>query len=265
MTGSIEPQGTVKALQNAIEVIDLVRTADDTSLDGLSERSTLARSTVYNHLKTLEHSGLIVKHGQQHQLGLKLLEYGVAARDENVDAELVQTSIDRLAGETEETAWFSVVERNQLVHVNRSMGERAITLGDRVGNHHQLHYYAAGKAILAHLPEKRARTLLEEELPARTEHTITDPETLFDELERIREQGVAYNDKEFAEGTRAVAAPVIVEERPIGAVALHGPTNRLHGDYFREELAQKVKACSNEIELKFIQRSAGDIFEYVRR
>lgn len=260
MPRSVKPQGSVKALQNAIEVIDLVKTAEDTSLDALAERSKLARSTVHNHLKTLEHNGLVVKRGRQHYLGLKLLEYGAAARDAKVDAELVQTSIDRLAADTEETAWFSVVERDQLVHVNRSMGDRAITLGDRVGNHHRLHYYAAGKAILAHLPESRVQAIIDEGLPKRTDHTITGPEALREELERVRERGVAFNDGEFTEGTRAVGAPVLVDERPIGAVAVHGPTNRFHGDYFRKELAQKVRACSNEIELKFIQRSTDNVF-----
>ena len=260
MSGGAEPQGSVQALQHAIEVLELVKSAEDTSLDALAERADLARSTVHNHLTTLEHAGLVVKRDRQYRLGLKLLEYGVAARSETLDAELVQTSIDQLATETEETAWFGVTERNRLVHVNRSMGARAITLGDRIGNHHRLHYYAAGKAILAHLPDSRVREVLDEGLPGRTEHTTTDPDTLHDELERIRDRGVAYNDREFTEGTRAVAAPVLVDERPVGAVALHGPTNRLHGDYFREELAQKVKACSNEIELKLVQRETDDIF-----
>ena len=255
-----EPWRVVKTAQSTFELLELIRDAGRISVVELSDRVDMARSTVHDHLKTLELEGFVVKEGNEYWLSLEFLRYGCAARNRHVDPELVQTSLDQLAAETEETAWFSVAERGRLIHLHQSLGENALTLGDTIGNHHQLHYYASGKAILAHLPEKRVRDLIAANgLEPRNDRTITTEADLFAELEQIRADGVAYNDGEFNEGTRGVAAPVLVDGNVVGAVAVHGPTNRLHSDRFEERVPQKVKACANEIELKLIQRETMDL------
>ena len=256
-----EPWRVVKTSQATFQLLELVKERGPITAAELVDRVDMSRSTVHDHLKTLELEGFIVKQDEEYVLSLKLLEYGCAARDRDVDAELVQPSINRLAEQTEETAWFSVEERGRLVHLHKSMGEQALTLGDRVGNHHQLHYYAAGKAILAHLPERRVEEILDANgLESHTDTTITDREVLNEELESVRREGVAFNDGEFNDSTRGIAAPVLVDDAVVGAVAVHGPTNRLHGEYFQEELAQQVKACANEIELKLLRQTSDDIF-----
>lgn len=262
MASADDPWRVVKTSETTFEILEAIAAAGEASASAVADRVGMARSTAHDHLKTLDRLGFVVKDGADYRLSLKFLQYGATARNQVLPSEAIQSSIDRLARDTGETAWFNVEERGRLVHVNRSMGDRALTLGDDVGNHHSLHYYAAGKAILAHLPESRVRAILDDAgLDAWTDHTLTDEDALFEELATVRETGVAYNDGEFNEGTRAVAAPVLVEDRVVGAVALHGPTNRFRGAYFREELTREVEACANEIELKLVQRSSQDLFE----
>ncbi len=55
-----------------------------------------------------------------------------------------------------------------------------------------MHQVAGGKAILAEYSRERVEGIIEQHgLPATTEYTITDPETLFQELEDIRKRGYA--------------------------------------------------------------------------
>uniref|UniRef100_UPI003EBCF134 IclR family transcriptional regulator domain-containing protein n=1 Tax=Halarchaeum sp. P4 TaxID=3421639 RepID=UPI003EBCF134 len=80
--------------------------------------------------------------------------------------------------------------------------------------------------------------------------TITDEEELFAELERTRERGYAIDDEERLRGLRCVAAPILSnEDRVLGAVSIAGPTNRLQGELFEEELPERLLETVNVIEL----------------
>lgn len=75
-----------------------------------------------------------------------------------------------------------------------------------IGEQFQLHQTAAGKAILSVLSDEVVRSIYNGlELKQRTENTIADPDALFEELDTIREQGYALNQKEFHDGVTELA------------------------------------------------------------
>jgi DNA-binding IclR family transcriptional regulator len=49
---------------------------------------------------------------------------------------------------------------------------------------------------------------------------------------------------------RSVAAPVVIDDRPVGSVAVTGPARRMTGERFRTDLPNLILAATNEIELK---------------
>jgi DNA-binding IclR family transcriptional regulator len=110
---------------------------------------------------------------------------------------------------------------------------------------------------LAHLPDERVRELLAGELAQRTENTLTDPDELRDELERIRERGYAYSMQESVEGMRAVAAPILLDGTVVGSISLAGPANRFVGDRFETEIPDMVRGAANELELKLTYSQSG--------
>jgi IclR family pca regulon transcriptional regulator len=77
--------------------------------------------------------------------------------------------------------------------------------------HHVLfaHGTAIGKVLLAHLPEAELKAFLQaSDLRALPPKTITAGPILEQELERVRKSGYAFDDEEFAQGIRCLAAPV---------------------------------------------------------
>ncbi|MFB6206417.1 MAG: IclR family transcriptional regulator C-terminal domain-containing protein [Haloglomus sp.] len=87
-------------------------------------------------------------------------------------------------------------------------------------------------------------------LPAKTEHTITDEDELFAELERIREQGYALSVEESLYGFHAVSAPVLTQSsRPVAAVIIAGAASRMDPETCRNELADAARSAANEIGL----------------
>lgn len=77
------------------------------------------------------------------------------------------------------------------------------------GMREPMHCSASGKALLAFLPERVLRAKLRDyEFTAFTERTITSAEAFLAELERVREQGFATNDREEYEHFLGISAPI---------------------------------------------------------
>nr|WP_255349658.1 IclR family transcriptional regulator C-terminal domain-containing protein [Halostagnicola sp. A56] len=119
------------------------------------------------------------------------------------------------------------------------------------GQREYLHCTSQGKAILAHLSESTVRDIVDEHgLPARTDKTVTDLETLLEELETIRERGVAFSRSEVTRGMRCVAAPIHAPDSSIvAALGVCGPTSRLQGDRFQVEIPKTVRNAANIVEI----------------
>jgi DNA-binding IclR family transcriptional regulator len=87
--------------------------------------------------------------------------------------------------------------------------------------------------LLAHQDEAFARKVIARGLPRMARRTITDPELLLAELRRVRRQGFAYDEFEFADDMRCVAVPVFGSGGVLrGGVSLSGPSSR----YTQEKL-----------------------------
>jgi IclR family acetate operon transcriptional repressor len=101
------------------------------------------------------------------------------------------------------------------------------------------HALAVGKAVLSLLGEG-ALDLLPEDLPTFTPKTLTR-ETLLNELERVRRDGLALNLEEYQEGLYCLAVPVRVQGQ-IAAVGLAVTKGRFlaQGDKLAELLCRFV-------------------------
>ena len=83
--------------------------------------------------------------------------------------------------------------------------------------------------LLADLPPERvAEIVAERGLAAFTPNTITDPDELNAELERIRERGFAIDDEEYDEGLRCIGAGVRDHSgHVVSALGIGGPVTRV--------------------------------------
>jgi DNA-binding IclR family transcriptional regulator len=99
----------------------------------------------------------------------------------------------------------------------------------RIGNVAPLHCTGVGKLFLT----EYSRVALEQLIAVRqltkfTDHTITDPEKLRVELDRIKTSGYAIDNQECEEGARCVAAPIRDFTGKIKAgISVSGPSVRL--------------------------------------
>lgn len=251
MSGPNEGRTKLKSARKLFDIIETVEALEAAGASEIASHLDLAVSTVHDHLTTLVELGYLQKEDRTYRLGLTFLRLGENARYNLEAYPLVEPYLEKVAEETGESAWFVAEENGLAVYVAKVRGEVGVETANRIGRRSKLHYHAGGKAILAHLPRERVEAIVDQHgLPGLTENTITDLETLFDELATIRDQGYAQNDNEEIVGTRSVAAPILVDDHVLGAISVGGPTNRLKGERFERELPDLVSGVTNEIELK---------------
>jgi len=243
----------VKTTQTVFGIIEALEELDGAGVSELAEQLDLAKSTVHDHLTTLEQMEYVVKEDRSYRVSLRFLGHGMAVKRRNKLSQVASSTLEQLAKETEEVAWLYVAEHGMGVLLDKAHGDHAVDIMGSIGLRLHLHAHAGGKAILAFLPEEEKEAIIMRHgLPALTEHTITDKEELEEELAEIRQDGTAYNDGESVTGARALAAPIMPEGTVVGAVGVAGPTNRMSETRINTEISDAVLGVANEIELRWI-------------
>jgi DNA-binding IclR family transcriptional regulator len=196
----------------------------------LARRLGLHKSTASRLLATLEKRGLVEQDEGSGKYRLGLIVIRLAERAERtLDLRAIaMPELDRLARETRETTGIGILEGDEVITVAQADGPNLVAVGDWTGRGAPLHAVAAGKVLLASLPEREIMRLVRRGLDRRTERTITQLEPLLEELARIRRRGYATAFGEFDQTLNAVAAPVHdARGQVIAAVNVWGPAFRV--------------------------------------
>lgn len=243
--------GTVKATGTAFEIIETLAREDGGRVTEIATELGLAKSTVHRHLATLENLEYVVKDGDEYRIGFRFLELGEQTRKHSDTYQMARKKVSKIAEQTDERAQFVVEEHGKAVYVFGETGEHAVQTNSEIGKYRPLQSMAAGKAILAFLPEARVEEIVRRHgLPALTENTITDEDELYEELEEIRERGYSINDQETIPGLRAVGVPIECPDGGVfGALSVSGPTHRVQGERLEETIPNILLGTANELEL----------------
>jgi len=247
-------QNTITATRTSLRIVEALKRLDGAGATAVANDLDMAKSTVHNHLQTLEDEGYITDEGSAYHVGLRFLELGEYKRNRMDIYEKARPEVASLAEKTGEMANAAVEEHGEGVYIARAEGTEAVSVDTYAGKRVNLHCTALGKTILAELPEERVDDIIDSHgLPARTDNTITDRAELKAELADIRERGHAYDREERLPGLRCVAAPVTSEDgEPVAALSVSGPTSRIKGDRFHEEIPEMLQSAVNVVEINLV-------------
>lgn len=246
------PRGRpLKTVETTLDIVDTLQREDGLELAEIAEEIGIAQSTAHGHLSTLENHGYIVNENGTFYLGLQFLNRGGYVSNRKQAYKLAESKVEQLAELTDERVQFIVEEYGRGTYIHTAIGNNAVKTDARIGKRIYLHDSAAGKSILAHLPDSRAEWILDRwGLPELSENTITDRDEFMTELESIAARGYAFNREESVAGLRAVGAPVRTSSgEVVGAFSVSGPTHRMKADWFEQEIPDLLLGVANELEL----------------
>lgn len=202
---------TVRSVARAIRLINIVASGpqEGMSLSDLARALGTSKSTTLALARTLTSAGMLrdSRPGPRYNLGTALIRLGDITRSQLPLGEICRPVLSALADLTKMTARVAVCDEGYPVFIERVDGPGSIRFHTPLGQREVPHASAAGKAMLATMTEDEVRAICgSTALQARTAHTITDVDSLLDNLARARADGFAVDDEEDAEGIFCVGA-----------------------------------------------------------
>jgi len=244
----------LKVLNRGFEIIELLSQHPGLTLTEIAERLGVPKSTVHIYLRTLEQRGYIVNTDAGYDISFKFLTIGGLQRNRFPLYEIAKEPMAELADDLNDV--FNVVlateERGQRVIIYKIEGEKSPFANLPVGHTTNLHWVSHGKALLSKISDEKIERIIDRHgLPKATQNTITSRDELYEELEKIRDQGYSLEDEERIEGIRAIAVPVEGSETdPLGSISISGPKSRIDADHL-PELVERLKTTINIVEIEY--------------
>lgn len=247
---SDKPDG-LSSVRNAARLLKVFLSREGSiGVSELARRLDLAKSTVHRLLTTLAAEGLIEQDPASggYRLGIVVFELGEAVRvhlDLHAAAGPVLVS---LRAQTGESSQVGVLDGTEVVYVDRLESSQSLRLFTETGRRVPVHCTSSGKVLLAHLPPADRDALLER-LPLRalTPHSLTDPDVLRAECEKVLRRGWAEAVNEREVGVASVAAPVRdADGRVVASISIGAPVLRL-GAARRRELGAVVAEAGEAV------------------
>jgi DNA-binding IclR family transcriptional regulator len=176
--------------------------------------------------------------------GPTLLRWAAAIGRSTRLQDLIDEDLQALSADTGETVGLAIYdhETQNAYFASTYSAVRTVQYVLELDSHIPLHAGAAGKAILAHLPEQ----LRPDALRAFTERTITDSKALARELGVIRARGWAAGDGERIPEAYGVAAPFFVNGVIGGSITITVARYRID-DVSTDELADAVVVTARTV------------------
>ncbi|MDG5759892.1 IclR family transcriptional regulator [Natronococcus sp. A-GB1] len=261
------PEHTLETTERSIELLETIERLNGATVSELASECSLAPSTVYKHLVTLQSNGYLNERENTYYVGFRFLNLGEHARSRIDGLQIIEDAVQELTAKTDEEVDFTVEDHGRVMTILESY-HKWVKYGDdggaeryraRTGSYYHMHATATGKAILASYPRERVDAIVDRwSLPARTEQTITDRTELFAELERIAERGYAIDDQEYADGLRSVGVSVTGPDGGVvGAISVSGPSYRLQGDVLRTTIPEAIRTVRADLQRELVEANTG--------
>lgn len=204
------PREFIQSLERGLAIVRAFGPdAPEQTVSELAAKTGLTRATARRFLITLIELGYMETDGRVFRLTPRVLELGYSFLSGLGFPDVALPHLERLVAEVDEGSEASVLDGEDIVYVVRVPATTIMTVAINVGGRMPAHATSMGKVLLAGLPDAELEAYLTTaKLERHKPKTITDPDALREEIQRVRTQGYATVDEELEDGLVAIAVPI---------------------------------------------------------
>jgi DNA-binding IclR family transcriptional regulator len=243
---------SVHAVEKAVEIIEVL--SEETfnpTLPYLTERLGLSRNKVFRLLATLENKGLIEReeHTGIYRIAIPAAELAQKILKNMNLIKLSHPIIETLARKHDEAVYMTVLCGDDVLFIDMVDSGQQVKAAPLVGERFPFFTNAAGKAIRA----IESRDILERFFKRRSRRpALPDRDELENELNQIRNNGVAIDSGGLGEGVITVAVAVRdYAGKVVGAVTMLGPSFRMLTERLEQEIIPSLVEGAEILSFKF--------------
>lgn len=216
-------------LERGLRVLELLVAGPMRSTD-VADALGVYRSTAMRMLNELTALGYVRREDGDHryQLAVERFAWVVPALEASDFVSALRPLLERFHAVSGEAIVLALPNSGTMVYLDYIPARSAIGVRERIGTHRPVHASAVGQAWLAGLDDVECeRVIAGLALVGGTARAVQTREELRRRVAETRTRGWALDLEETIDGANCVAVPVRFRGRPLGAVAVSAPAERL--------------------------------------
>ncbi|MGO4247575.1 IclR family transcriptional regulator [Paenarthrobacter sp. RAF54_2] len=229
-----KPTYSIGSIDNVLKTIHILRDFGSTRLSELAKILGVADSTAHRIMAMLTYHGFAVQDDhRRYWAGPAMYTPVISSEKVRAVQELAQPIIDTLVAEFRETVSLCtrIGEHSRvLLSVAPEFSDH---VPERTGNVMMAHVSAAGRALLALLPQEQVERLYQSKAAESRGSILSERDyaILLSELEATRKRGYSRCVDAINSGISAIGVPVAPPNTPPVAIVISTPTPRLPALY----------------------------------
>jgi DNA-binding IclR family transcriptional regulator len=209
MAGNTSPPGTTVASRLLAVIAAFDERHRSLTLSEIARRAEIPLPTVHRLVGELVDGGALHRRDDgRYVIGRLVWQAGLLAPVQGRLRQVAEPFLHDVYAATMATVHLAVRDGHEVLYLHRMQGRASVPIVSTVGSRLPMHCTGVGKVLLAHAPpdvRDRAFTRLTRITP----YTITSPDVLGAQLNRIRRDGVATTSEEMSLGAFSLAVPVV--------------------------------------------------------
>ncbi|NHC40670.1 IclR family transcriptional regulator [Bacillus sp. MM2020_1] len=247
---------TIQSLQIGMGILDTIAEQNSPlKFSDIQDLTQITKSNLYKYLNTFIQLGILYRNKDtgEYVLGSKLIEYGMAAVDQENVIDRISPFLLEINKKSSSTVLFSSWTQNGPMIVKDLNNNRGINIGAQIGTFLPIRS-AAGKVFMAFMDEHTIHEWKAKEFMQIPQKMARELE---DECRLIREKEIAFAREPLISSVSSVAIPVLnYQKKLLGSVIVVGFSEFIPLDE-NNELSQYLIQISQEISGSFGYRSDG--------
>ena len=244
-----ETTGLVNSVQKALNILNCFSVEQpQLSLAQISSLLSYPKSTTLNIVRTLEHSGYLLKDAvtQNYTLGYKILNLSYLLRSSLPVVQYALPFLEDLQDKTGEIIYLVSYINGQVLYLEGLYPTQRMANYSISGKILPMHCTGCGKAMFSYLPREEQLAIIRRwGLPPKTPNTITTEEALFKEVELIQSRGFAVDLEEETPNVKCVAVPVLNNNgHAVAAISISGTVMNMKDELLPGYAEMLSRTCS---------------------
>ncbi|MGA2027590.1 MAG: IclR family transcriptional regulator [Syntrophobacteraceae bacterium] len=224
----------VRAVDRSLTIMEALKD-EVQGLSELSRRINLSKATLLRILSTLIKHGYVIynKETTKYDLGIKLLKMGMTVSERLDLKKVASPHLTHIWNMSEETVYLNIRNGDERLCVDCLNGKKSVRVVAYTGHSSPLHVAASGKAILAFLDQHEIEDYLKRvRFYKVAPGTITDIDTLRDNLAKTLEQGYATSFEERMPDAMGASGPIRdITGQVIASISITVPNSRTDDEF----------------------------------
>ncbi|PKL40422.1 MAG: hypothetical protein CVV44_02130 [Spirochaetae bacterium HGW-Spirochaetae-1] len=240
----------IQSIQRASKILDLfIGEKNPLGISDFAQKLNLPKTTIQGIVTTLMELRLLEKdrHSAKYRLGTKLFQLGMSYATNMDIMTLARVWMERLCFKYREAVNVGMLVGSQVLIIFRVEPDKRFMTFPQSGSLIPAHTSSIGKILFSHMrKDKRDEILADYSFDCLTQNSIGNIDRYKQELETVRNNGIAFDNEENIIGLAGIGAPIFnFTGQVIAAFAISG--DAVHIGQCREEIIAEVKNTSREV------------------